>query len=56
MLEEDAEIMTNTQLEELLADEPPEVQEEILRDQHRVGPSRCRWRCSCRSSPGSSAS
>ena len=30
MLEEDAEIMTNTGLEELLVDQPPEVQEEIL--------------------------
>jgi EmrB/QacA subfamily drug resistance transporter len=31
VLEEDAEIMTNTGLEELLVDEPPEVQAEILR-------------------------
>lgn len=31
VLEEDAEIMTNTGLESLLADETPEVQEEILR-------------------------
>ena len=31
VLEEDAEIMTNTGLEELLVDQPPEVQEEILR-------------------------
>jgi EmrB/QacA subfamily drug resistance transporter len=31
VLEEDAEIMSNTQLEELLADEPAEVQAEIIR-------------------------
>ncbi|MFF2372206.1 MFS transporter [Agromyces sp. NPDC058110] len=31
VLEEDAEIMTNTGLEQLLADETPEVQEEVLR-------------------------
>ena len=30
-LEEDAEVMSNTQLEELLVDAPPEVQEEIIR-------------------------
>ncbi len=36
VLEEDAEIMTNTGLEELLVDQPPEVQEEILRHQHRL--------------------
>ena len=31
VLEDDAEIMTNTQLEQLLADEPPEIQAEIIR-------------------------
>lgn len=31
MLEDDAEIMSDAQLVELLADEPPEVQDEILR-------------------------
>ena len=30
-LEDDAEVMSNTQLEPLLADEPPDVQAEILR-------------------------
>jgi hypothetical protein len=30
VLEHDAEVMTNTQLEELLAGQPPEVQEEII--------------------------
>ena len=29
-LEDDAQVMSNTQLEELLVDEPPDVQEEIL--------------------------
>ena len=31
MLEEDAELMSNTGLEELLADEPPEVSAEMIR-------------------------
>jgi EmrB/QacA subfamily drug resistance transporter len=31
VLEEDAELMSNTQLEELLADEPEEIQDEIVR-------------------------
>jgi hypothetical protein len=31
VLEEDAEIMTNTGLAELLVDEPPDVQAEIVR-------------------------
>jgi MFS transporter len=30
VLEDDAEVMSNTQLAELLADEPPEIQEEII--------------------------
>jgi EmrB/QacA subfamily drug resistance transporter len=30
-LEENAELMTNTQLEQLLADQPPEIRDEILR-------------------------
>ena len=34
-LEDDAQVVSNTQLEELLADEPPAVQEEILAHQHR---------------------
>ena len=36
VLEEDAEIMSNTGLEELLADETPEVQDEIIAHQHRA--------------------
>jgi hypothetical protein len=31
VLEDDAEIFSNTQLEELLADEPPEIRDEIVR-------------------------
>jgi MFS family permease len=31
VLEDDAEVMSNTQLEELLADQPPEIRAEILR-------------------------
>ena len=31
MLEDDAQVMSNTQLEELLAAQPPEIREEILR-------------------------
>ena len=31
VLEDDAEVMSNTALEELLADEPPEIQDEIVR-------------------------
>ena len=34
-LEDDAQVVSNTQLEELLADEPPDVQAEILAHQHR---------------------
>ena len=33
-LEENAEVMTNTHLEELLAGQPPAVQEEIIAHQH----------------------
>jgi Na+/melibiose symporter-like transporter len=31
VLEDDAEVMSNTQLEQLLADQPPEIREEIVR-------------------------
>ena len=31
MLEDDAEVMTNTHLEELLAGQPDEIQDEIIR-------------------------
>ncbi len=30
-LEDDAEVMSNTKLEEQLADQPPEIQDEIIR-------------------------
>ena len=55
-LEDDAEIMSNTQLEELLADQPEDVQDEIVRINTDARPSRCRSRCSSRSSPRSSGS
>ena len=38
MLEEDAELMSTTQLEALLADEPQEVQDEIVRINEDVRP------------------
>ena len=44
VLEEDAEIMTNTGLEELLADEPPEVQDEVVAHQHRLAVHRAAGR------------
>ena len=56
VLEHDAELMSNTQLEELLADEPPAVQAEIIRINTDARPSRCRSRCWSRSSPRCSAS
>ena len=34
-LEDDAQVVSNTQLDELLADEPPAVREAILEHQHR---------------------
>ena len=34
-LEDDAQVVSNTQLDKLLADEPPAVREEILEHQHR---------------------
>ncbi len=40
VLEEDAEIMSNTGIEELLADEPADVQAEIISNQHGVADHR----------------
>ena len=40
VLEDDAEVMSNTQLEELLADEPPEIQDEIVRINTDARPTR----------------
>ena len=37
-LEDDAEVMSNTQLEEQLADQPPEIQDEIIRINTDVRP------------------
>ena len=53
VLEEDAEMMSNTALEALLAGEPPSDPGRDHPHQHR-GPaaSRCRSRCSCRCWPG----
>ena len=46
VLEEDAQLMSNTGLEELLADEPPATADEVVAHQHRGPPrSRCRSRC-----------
>ena len=51
-LEDDAEVMSNTQLEKQLAGQPPEIQR---RDHLASTPTRdrspCRSRCSSRSSP-----
>ena len=46
-LEDDAEVMSNTQLEELLVDEPEDVQDEILRINTDARPLALRVRCSC---------
>ena len=48
--------MSNTQLEEQLAEQPPDVQDEIIRINTGAGRARCRSRCSFRSSPACSAS
>ena len=53
-LEHDAEVMSNTQLEKLVADEPPAVQAEILKINTTRRTSRFRWRCSSRSWPACS--
>jgi hypothetical protein len=55
-LEDDAEVMSNTQLEEQLAGQPREIQEEISASTPTHEISLCRSRCSCRSSPASSGS
>ena len=54
-LEDDAQVMSNAQLEPLLAGEPEDVQAEILRINKDAETSPSRWRCSCRSSPACSA-
>ncbi len=51
-LEDDAQVMSNTQIDALLAEEPEAVQEEILRiNSSRAETSPSRWRSSCPSSP-----
>ena len=49
-LEDDAEVMSNTRLEEQLAGQPADVKAEIIRINTDAGRSPCRSRCSCRSS------
>jgi hypothetical protein len=46
VLEDDAQLMSNTQLAELLADKPAEIQEEISPSTRTRGTSPSRWRCS----------
>ena len=53
-LEDDAEVMSNTQLEQLLADQPEDVRQRSSASTPTRGRSPFRWRCSSRSSPGSS--
>ena len=55
-LEDNAQLISTTQLEELLADQPDEIQDEIIRINSDAGDTPSRWRCSCRSSPRSSGS
>jgi hypothetical protein len=55
VLEENAQVMSNTQLAELLAHQPPAIREEILRINTVARPRPCRWPCSSRYWPGSSA-
>ena len=44
VLEDDAEVMSNTQLEELLADEPPEIRDGDHPHQHRRAAARAAGR------------
>jgi EmrB/QacA subfamily drug resistance transporter len=53
-LEDDAEVMSNTQLEKLLVDQPADVQDEIIHINTESAPGRSRSRCSSQSSPDSS--
>ena len=54
-LEDDAEVMSNTQLERLLAGEPEDVRRRSSTSTPRRGTAPCRSRCSSRSSPACSA-
>ena len=53
-LEDDAQVVSNTQLDELLADEPPESRRRSSASTPTRRTSPFRWRCSCRSSRASS--
>jgi uncharacterized membrane protein YgcG len=44
-LEDDAQVMSNSQLEQQLAGEPKETQAEIIRINTTPGTSAFRWRC-----------
>ena len=50
-LDTDAQLVSNTNLEQLLADEPPAVQAEIIRINTDARPLALQVACSCRSSP-----
>jgi hypothetical protein len=50
-LEEDAEVMSNTQLIELLENEPPQIQAEVIRINTDARPLALRWLCWFRSLP-----
>ena len=54
-LEEDAEVMSNTQLRSCSPASPQDVQDEIVRINTDARQSPCRWRCSFPCSPDSSA-
>ena len=54
-LEQDAQVMSNTQLEELLADQPEDIQDEIVRINTDARTRALQVACSCRSLPPSSA-
>ena len=51
VLEHDAEVMSNTASTELLAGQPPVIQDEIVRINTEARPSPCRSHCSSRSWP-----
>ena len=55
-LEDDAQIMSDTQLADVLVGQPADVQAEIIRINTDARPSPCRWPCWSRSSPAPSAS
>jgi hypothetical protein len=56
VLEEDAQVMSNAQLEELLVTQPEAIADEIIRINTEARPIAPRRRCSSRYSPACSAS